>query len=55
MQAIAATLVENFEFSLPPQTADNIVRRRPSGLMAPMADGHLGIWMGLKVKSHEMS
>ncbi|KZV64464.1 cytochrome P450 [Peniophora sp. CONT] len=48
MQAIAATLIENFEFSLPPQTEENIIRRRPSGLMAPMADGHPGIWMGLK-------
>lgn len=51
MQAIAATLVENFEFGLPIQTEDNIVRRKPSMLMAPMAEGHLGVWMGLKVKA----
>ncbi|VDC07112.1 unnamed protein product [Peniophora sp. CBMAI 1063] len=55
MQAIAATLIENFEFNLPPQTEDNLIRRRPSGLMAPMADGHPGIWMGLKVKQCEES
>ena len=50
MQAIAATLLESFEFSLPPQIDENIIRRKPSNLMAPMADGHEGVWMGLKVK-----
>lgn len=50
MQAIAATLIENFEFALPPQTKENIIRRKPTDVMAPMADGHLGVWMGLKVK-----
>ncbi|VDB99464.1 unnamed protein product [Peniophora sp. CBMAI 1063] len=50
MQAIAATLIENFEFALPPQTKENVVRRKPTGIMAPMADGHPGAWMGLKVK-----
>ncbi|KZV71952.1 cytochrome P450 [Peniophora sp. CONT] len=50
MQAIAATLIENFEFALPPQTKENIVRRKPCMLMAPMAEGRLGIWMGLNVK-----
>ncbi|KZV60943.1 cytochrome P450 [Peniophora sp. CONT] len=50
MQAIAATLIENFEFALPPQTNDNIIKRMPTGVMAPMADGHDGIWMGLKIK-----
>lgn len=51
MQAVAATLIETFEFTLPPQTKDNIVRRKPCMLMAPMAEGHLGVWMGLNVKS----
>ncbi|KZV64465.1 cytochrome P450 [Peniophora sp. CONT] len=51
MQAIAATLIENFEFALPPQTKDNIIKRMPTGIMAPMADGHVGIWMGLTVKA----
>ncbi|VDC07323.1 unnamed protein product [Peniophora sp. CBMAI 1063] len=50
MQAIAATLVENFEFALPPQTKENIIRRTPTPGMPPMADGHHGAWMGLKVK-----
>ena len=43
MQAIAATLIENFEFALPPQIKENIVRRKPTGIMAPMADGHPGV------------
>lgn len=51
MQTIAATLLENFEFELPPQTAGNVIKRRPTAVMAPMADGHPGIWMGLRVKN----
>ncbi|KZV71385.1 cytochrome P450 [Peniophora sp. CONT] len=51
MQAIAATLIENFEFGLPPQTKENIIQGKPNvGVMAPMAEGHPGVWMGLKVK-----
>lgn len=50
MQAIAATLIENFEFGLPPQTEENIIKRKPSGTMVPMTDSRPGIWMGLKVK-----
>ncbi|VDB83332.1 unnamed protein product [Peniophora sp. CBMAI 1063] len=51
MQAIAATLIEKFDFALPPQTKENKIRRMPAVLMAPMAEGHQGVWMGLKVKS----
>ncbi|KAI0030594.1 cytochrome P450 [Vararia minispora EC-137] len=51
MQAIAAKLVENFEFALPPQTEKTKIKRKPAGLMAPMADGYRGIWMGLRVKA----
>jgi alkylphenol/PAH-inducible cytochrome P450 monooxygenase len=51
MQAIAVTLVENFQFDLPPQTRENKILRKPADLMAPMTDGHPGIWMGLRVKS----
>ncbi|VDC00881.1 unnamed protein product [Peniophora sp. CBMAI 1063] len=50
MQAIAATLIENFEFGLPPQTKENIIHRKPTGVMAPMTEGGTSIWMGLKVK-----
>ncbi|VDC07113.1 unnamed protein product [Peniophora sp. CBMAI 1063] len=50
MQAIAAVLMDHFEFGLPPQTQENVIRRRPASLMLPMADGHPGVWMGLKVK-----
>ncbi|KAH9071071.1 cytochrome P450, partial [Lactarius deliciosus] len=38
MQVIAATLLENFEFSLPPQTAEHIIRK-PVVLMVPMVEG----------------
>jgi hypothetical protein len=51
MQAISAMLMENFEFALPPQTEETTIRRKPAGVMAPMADGYPGIWMGLRVKA----
>ena len=50
MQAIAASLIENFEFSLPSQTKENIIKRMPIVIMAPAAEGHPGAWLGLKVK-----
>jgi len=50
MQAIATTLIENFEFSLPPQNEKTRIYRKPSGLMVPMAAPELGVWMGLIVK-----
>ena len=54
MQAIAATLIDEFEFFLPPQTKEIEVKRMPTLLMVPMAPkGQPGIWMGLKVKAAE--
>ncbi|KZV76320.1 cytochrome P450 [Peniophora sp. CONT] len=50
LQAIAATLIESFEFALPPQTKDNIIQRKPSGIMAPATEAHPNGWLGLKVK-----
>ncbi|KAI0253590.1 cytochrome P450 [Lactifluus subvellereus] len=50
MQAIAATLLENFEFSLPPQTQETCITRRPLVLMVPMVEGQMYPWMGLKVR-----
>ncbi|KAI0293606.1 cytochrome P450 [Russula brevipes] len=50
MQAIAATLLENFEFSLPPKTPETHITRKPLVLMVPMVKGRLYPWMGLKVK-----
>lgn len=50
MLAIAAILLENFEFSLPPQTPETRVVRKPLVLMVPMAESHMFPWMGLKVK-----
>ena len=50
MQVIAATLLENFEFSLPAQTAQTYITRKPLVLMVPMVEGLQYPWMGLKVK-----
>jgi hypothetical protein len=50
MQVNATTLIENFEFSLRPQNEKTRIYRKPSGLMIPMADPELGVWMGLIVK-----
>ena len=50
MLAIAAILLENFEFSLPPQTPETRITRRPLVLMVPMTESHIGPWMGLKVR-----
>ena len=50
MLAIAAILLENFEFSLPPQTPGTRITRKPLVLMVPMAESHMYPWMGLKVR-----
>jgi len=50
MQVIAATLLENFEFSLPPQTPETYITRKPLVLMVPMVEGIQYPWMGLKVR-----
>ncbi|KAH9032518.1 cytochrome P450 [Lactarius hengduanensis] len=54
MQTIIVTLLENFEFSLPPQTEKTrIYRKLAGGLMTPVVKGGEGAWMGLVVKSLE--
>jgi hypothetical protein len=50
MQVIAATLLENFEFSLPPQTSETQITRKPLVLMVPMVEGRQYPWMGLRVR-----
>ncbi|KAI9446037.1 cytochrome P450 [Lactarius indigo] len=50
MQTIILALVENFEFSLPPQNEKTKVYRRPSHVMLPMREGQNGTWMGLHIK-----
>lgn len=50
MQTMIITLLDNFEFSLPPQNEKTKIRRRPTHLMVPMVDGRKGAWMGLLVK-----
>ncbi|KAF8259596.1 cytochrome P450 [Lactarius quietus] len=48
MQVIILTLLENFEFSLPPQNEKTRIYRKPSHIMLPVAQE--GVWMGLHIK-----
>jgi len=50
MQAIILALLENFEFSLPPQNEKTKIYRKPGYVMLPMAKGEKGVWMGLLIK-----
>jgi hypothetical protein len=50
MQIIILSLLENFEFSLPPQTEKTKIYRKPCQIMLPMAKGEKGVWMGLHIK-----
>jgi len=50
MQIIILALLENFEFSLPPQNEKTKIYRKPSFLMLPVAKGEKGYWMGLLIK-----
>jgi len=50
MQVIIVALLENFEFSLPPQNEKTKIYRKPCHLMMPMAKGEKGVWMGLLIK-----
>ena len=52
IQVIAITLLENFAFSLPPQSEKTRIYRKPSGMMIPMVeDEGLRGWMGLIIKA----
>ena len=51
MQVLVATLLENFEFSVPPQDEKTRIYRKPSGLMVPMVENQTGSWMGLRIKA----
>ncbi|KAH9066246.1 cytochrome P450 [Lactarius vividus] len=50
MQIIILALLENFEFSLPPQTEKTKIYRRPSHVMLPLTEGQKGPWMSLRIK-----
>ena len=50
MQIIILALLENFEFSLPPQNENTKIRRKPCQIMLPQAEGEKGVWMGLIIK-----
>jgi hypothetical protein len=45
------TLLENFEFSIPPQHEKTRIYRKPSAIMYPMIENKPGAWMGLAVKA----
>jgi len=51
LAVLATTLLENFEFSLPPQTEKTRIYRKPSLIMYPMTENQPGSWMGLVVKA----
>ncbi|KAH9025546.1 cytochrome P450, partial [Lactarius hengduanensis] len=51
IQIIILALVENFEFSLPPQNEKTRIYRRPTHVMMPMRLGQKGTWMGLHIRS----
>ncbi|KAH9955260.1 cytochrome P450 [Russula dissimulans] len=51
MSVISMTLLENFEFSLPPQNKKTRIYRKPSVVMSPMTEGQPGAWMGLAIKA----
>jgi len=48
---LATTLLEHFEFSLPPQSEKTRIYRKPSAIMSPMTEGQAGAWMGLAIKA----
>ena len=50
MLVIVTTLVKHFEFSLPQEPEGPRICRKPTVLMMPMAEGHVGPWMGLVVE-----
>ena len=51
LQSILASLIENFEFTVPSDMVKNPVMRKPSSAMTPIVEGHRGAWMGLKVRT----
>ena len=53
MLVVIVTLLKNFEFSLPAdgEKPGPQIYRRPSVIMMPMAEGQIGAWMGLVIKS----
>ncbi|KAH8995436.1 cytochrome P450 [Lactarius akahatsu] len=51
IQVIATMLLENFAFSLPPQSEKTRIYRKPGAMMIPMVESEQGSWMGLIVKA----
>jgi len=53
MQIIIITLLEHFEFALPPQDERTKIHHKLTVVMMPMAKGQKGAWMGLLIKPVE--
>lgn len=51
LQAILASVLEKFEFAMPPDADKHPVCRKPTLVMTPIVDGHRGTWLGLSVKN----
>ncbi|KAI0293886.1 cytochrome P450 [Multifurca ochricompacta] len=53
MQVIAVTLLENFEFSPPPESEKTRIYRKPGSNMMPMTENGKRAWMGLEITALE--
>ena len=51
LQAILASVLEKFEFAMPPDADKHPVCRKPTLVMTPIVDGHRGTWLGLTIKN----
>ena len=51
LQAILASVLEKFEFAMPPDADKHPVCRKPTLVMTPIVEGHRGTWLGLTVKN----
>jgi hypothetical protein len=51
MLILIMTLLENFEFSIPPEHEKKRIYHKPSTVMLPMTENEPGDWMGLVVKA----
>ncbi|KAI0032300.1 cytochrome P450 [Vararia minispora EC-137] len=50
MQTIAIALLENFQFTVPPEPKDRVILRKPATVMSPMNEHHQGSWLGLSMR-----
>ncbi|ETW76268.1 hypothetical protein HETIRDRAFT_461179 [Heterobasidion irregulare TC 32-1] len=50
LQSILMNLLESFELTMPPDSDNNPILRKPAQGMAPIIEGHSGPALGLKIK-----